>query len=304
MIIIRLLGGLGNQLFQYSFGRRIAFEANQDLVVDTRLLCDSARGRHSVNRNYGLDIFNAEINHARLLDVIPYSADGLPRPVRGFLRATGICRPSRQAVEQRFGFDQQMVKVGAGYYSGLWQSGRYFETVEFTIRSDLKFRYKLPDESADLAARISNQESVCLHVRRTDYVTHASSSSPLGFVGLEYYRNALRRLMELTHSPSFFVFSDDIEWCRRELSFLPNATFVGNEHAGYKDGGHLQLMTMCKHFIIPNSTFSWWAAWLCDHGNKIVCLPDLWFRDPSFDASGLYPSAWLSVPTSATSTAP
>ncbi|MEJ7590191.1 MAG: alpha-1,2-fucosyltransferase [Planctomycetaceae bacterium] len=258
---------------------------------------DNRPGIHAVNRKYSLDIFKAEIAFAPLGSVIRYSADGLPRPIRGILKAAGITRPARQTIEAQFGFNQAICNSeGGGYYSGLWQSIRYFSDVESDIRQDLQFRYSIPAVSTDLMRQIQIENSVCLHVRRTDYVTHNASNSLLGFVGVNYYRAAIEQLESQTQCNRYFIFSDDLEWCRTELSFVPNATYVGNEHVGYKDGGHLQLMSLCTHFIIPNSTFSWWAAWLSTKAEKVVIVPDSWFRDPGMDASGLYPATWIKVP--------
>lgn len=297
MIIVQLLGGLGNQMFQYGLGRRLALKYEVPLCVDTRLLDDQSPGRHLVNRRYALDVFQAQIQRAPLRNSIRYSADGLSAPVRGFLRLTGFTDLSRRVAERCFGFDSSILECGpAGYFAGLWQSVKYLEPIERVLREDLRFRHGLNAVSQPLACEIRETNSVCVHVRRTDYLSHTAGNSPLQFVGLGYYRNAVGRVLDEVRSPKFFVFSDDLEWCKSELSFIPDATFVGSEHAGEKDGGHMQLMSLCRSFIIPNSTFSWWAAWLCQHSDRKVMLPTTWFRDPNLDSSGLYPEGWISVP--------
>ncbi len=296
MIIVQLLGGLGNQLFQYCLGRRLAAEYQVPLALDVFLLEDRTKGRHAVDRRFSLDVFAADFRFATISDCLRYSAWGMPRPLRYLSRTLRISRESRQTVERRFGYDANVMSCGPdAYLSGLWQAVQYFKPIEEQLRKDLAFRLPLADRSAGLASQLSRPDSVCLHVRRTDYVTAASSNSPLGFIGLEYYRNACDEVLASQPDAKFFVFSDDLEWCHQTLNFLPNAQFVGQEHAGYKDSGHLHLMSLCRTFVIPNSTFSWWAAWLGTYAGKVVYLPDRWFRDPSLDASGLYPAGWISV---------
>jgi hypothetical protein len=296
VIIVELLGGLGNQLFQYCLGRRLSLENDVPLFVDTSLLEDTAPGRHLVSRKFALDIFDVPIQRAPLRHRLRYSAAGLPRSVRGALRFLRITQPSRRLVEKKFGYDAEILKCGkSAYISGLWQSEQYFQPTQSVIRQDLRFRFGLPETVSHLSSTIQKSNSVCVHVRRTDYLSTPGNNSPMAFVGLEFYRNAVKQACRQIEDPKFFVFSDDPEWCRNELRFIPNVTFVGAEHAGYKDNVHLQLMTLCRHFIIPNSTFSWWAAWLSKSIDKIVYMPNVWFKDVSLDASGLRPRGWIVI---------
>lgn len=294
MIIVELLGGLGNQLFQYCLGRRISLEYGVPLFVDTALLEDTAPGRHLVNRKFALDIFDIEIHRAPLMHRLRYSAAGMPRSVRGALRLLGVTQPHRRLVEKKFGYDPDVLKCGrTAYLSGLWQSQEYFKPVQSAIRQDLKFRFTLPVTVSHLSGSIQQSNSVCVHVRRTDYLSTPTHNSPMAYLGLDYYKNAVELICRRIQNPKFFVFSDDPEWCQKELLFIPNATVVGTEHAGYKDSAHLHLMTLCRHFIIPNSTFSWWAAWLSEGTDKVVVMPHAWFKDSSLDTSGLCPHGWL-----------
>lgn len=287
MFIVQLLGGLGNQLFQYCFGQRLAYEHSVSVCYDSRLLRDHSRGRHAVARDYALDVFSAEVHEAPFTMALRYSAEGLPRMVRGVLRGAGITRANARVLERRFGFDAAYLKVQPpAYLAGLWQSVEYIAPIEQKLRDALRFRERIAAGSQELAKKLADAGSVCVHVRRTDYLLQQQSESSLGFVGVEYYRRALAELQSAENGLRFFVFSDDIEWCQKELRFIPDAEFVDQSHAGYKDGGHLQLMSMANHFIIPNSTFSWWAAWLGGRAGKRVVLPERWFRDPLLDSSG------------------
>ena len=296
MIIIQLLGGLGNQMFQYALGRRLANDFQTTFSVDRFLLEDHSTGRHAVNRNFDLDIFAADIPRANILMTMKYSAWGLPRPLRPVARALGVTNEGRQTLERSFGFDSDVLRCGPdAYISGTWQSIRYFDSIEEILKEDFQFRHPIMPEALHIEKAICGTNAICLHVRRTDFLSHKDSKNPLGFVGLDYYRNGVKRILEESSDAEFFVFSDDLEWCREELTFVPRITFVSGQYAGVKCSSYLQLMKMCRHFLIPNSTFSWWAAWLCPHASKTVYVPDQWFRDPKMDASGLYPEGWIRI---------
>ncbi len=301
MIIVQLLGGLGNQMFQYALGRRLSLQNSVPLLLDCRLLNDRTPGRHAVQRQYALDIFQISAPQASLKDTIVYSAWGMPRPLRAVARLFRISSESRQTHEIRFGYDESVLSIqGRTYLSGLWQSGRYLEGIEETLRRDFRFAVPLDYPAGILRDKIVDCHSVCLHVRRTDYLSNPTSAGSLNIAGLDYYRTGVDRILAENSSARFFVFSDDIPWCRENLTFVPNVDFVPNELAGMKDAAHLELMSMCQSFLIPNSTFSWWAAWLSRHPEKQVFLPDTWFPDESMDASGFYLDGWQRLPVAAT----
>ena len=296
MIITQLLGGLGNQMFQYAVGRRLAIERKTEVLLDCHLLNDHSPGRHAVNRNFALDIFNGPFHIAPLSKTLPYSAWGLPRILRGATRILRISNESRQTRETEIVANGiSFPKKTPLYLAGLWQSADYFQPIEQQLRDDFRFRTDLPKSAEPIAAAIRSETSVCVHVRRTDYLSHANSDSPLGFVGLDYYRKGTERIAADHADARYFVFSDDLDWSREHLTFIPNAQFVDDTMSGYKDSGHLQLMSFCKLFLIPNSTFSWWAAWLSTRDGKQVYVPAPWYRDPAADASGLYVTGWKQI---------
>ena len=152
--------------------------------------------------------------------------------------------------------------------------------------------------SQKLAERIRSAESVCVNVRRGDYVSSPSSIEFLGFVGTEYYSESIKIIYARVTNPTVFVFSDEIEWCIDNLRFDCPTTFVGHEYAGEKFRDYLYLMSLCKHFIIPNSTFGWWGAWL-SNSKGIVVAPKKWFNATKWfngtdlDTSDLIPAGWI-----------
>lgn len=250
MIITRLRGGLGNQMFQYAAGRAAALRKNASFAINTTWF--DSPGAQNPKRAYDLGIF---------------------------------------AIEPRIASRRQIFlsKITGGYMDGFWQDEKYFRDAEAAIRRDFRFRDPIPAASAALLGSIQSGESVCINVRRDDFIKDGK------FVGVSYYERGVREILKTKPDASFFVFSDDMEWCRANLGFIPRVTFVGHEHAGSKFGAYLQLMTFCKHFIIPNSTFGWWAAWLSHNPGKIVIVPTEWSQGGGVSTNDIIPAGWTRI---------
>jgi hypothetical protein len=294
-LITQLLGGLGNQMFQYAAGRRLAVDNNLRLLVDTSILEDHSPGRHEVNRHYGLGIFKLQVEKASQAERWFYNAQVLPLPVKVLARCLRPISAKLIYREPSFVYDEGLLRRAPPphYIHGLWQSYRYFEPVAAEIARDFEFRCPLPEAARWISARLQTSAAVCLHVRRGDYV-EGSASASMGFVGEAYYRAADQALRnQLGCEPTYFVFSDDIDWCRRELRWLGAETiFVDDVYAGRDAAHELHLMSLGANFIVPNSTFAWWAAWLSKAPEKKVIAPTQWFLDPSVDTSQLCPPSW------------
>lgn len=290
---------MGNQMFQYAAGKSIALRHGMELKVDTSILEDHSPGTHDVNRNYDLDLFRLEVKKASVAERFRYNSHALPLPLKisrkalSFLSKSKILQERISSVNSSF----ESLSDPPAYISGSWQSYNYFKNIDSELRMDFRLKAPLLPISLDIEGKLLSTPSVCLHVRRTDYVNVNSSSEVLGFVGLDYYRTAVQRLItEVGNDLTFFVFSDDLDWCRQEMRWLPNdAVLVGHDHVGYKVGNYFALMSRCKYFIIPNSTFSWWAAWLSADRQKRVIIPQKWFRDQAQSSSGLCLPDWISV---------
>ncbi len=297
LIITQLLGGLGNQMFQYAAGRTLSLRYGLELKVDTSVLEDHTPGRHAVNRNYDLDLFTLKVARATSDERFRYNSHGLPVTTKLLRKALAGFSDSRRLSDDTKGRDLFLAGVSPppAYISGTWQSYRYFEEIATELRNDFEFKTPLLEASCSIKERLSSPKSVCLNVRRTDYVNVKSTSDVLGFIGLDYYRQAVERMeTEVGKNLSFFVFSDDIDWCRRELAGISNSVeFVDNSHAGRRYGNYLALMTCAHNFIIPNSTFAWWAAWLAKGSTNKVIIPRRWFKDDTLDSSGLCLPDWI-----------
>jgi hypothetical protein len=271
MIVVRLKGGLGNQMFQYALGRVLALKNNDKLKLDVSFYESRTS---AVARAFSLDIFNTKVEIATNSE-IPC--------VFLFWRRTR---------EKYFYFDKRILELqGMLYLDGDWQSPKYFEGFEEIIRQDFSLKNPPALNIQNLAKEIQNSESLCIHVRRGDYVGHKVHD----VVNLEYYKNGVEHINQKTKIDKIYMFSDDIEWCRTNFSFEIPTEFVGQEYAGRKDEGHMYLMSQSKHFIIANSSFSWWGAWLSESKDKIVICPKQWFTNESINTSDLIPKAWIRI---------
>lgn len=300
MITVRLQGGMGNQMFQYAFGRALAERNGDDLVLDKTFLLDRTPRREFVYRNYDLDVFGLDprftlLSRAAARTNVPFLMYGLSRYCA--TAAKVALGAQRYVVDRTLGtFQEAYLNLeGNLYLDGYWQCEKYFRDISDLIRGEFSYRQPITAEASRLSRRIRSVTSVCVNVRRGDYVSLPGAARTLGFVGEEYYREGVYRLSKDLTSPHFFVFSDDIEWCEKNLEIEPPCTFVSHQFAGPKFGQYFHLMSSCKHFLIPNSSFAWWAAWLGGHPEKKVIAPARWFRDPTIPAHDLVPADWARI---------
>ncbi|MEM1318948.1 MAG: alpha-1,2-fucosyltransferase [Bacteroidota bacterium] len=290
MITVRLKGGMGNQMFQYAFGRQLATQLSTDLQLDLTALLDRNRGKDFVYRNYDLDIFHVQPRFALNPEMLRSFYKIKSSLVTKFCRKL-VERGHKVIKEPHFHVDQQLLDQpqNNALYDGWWQSGKYFEGVADTIRQEFQFKHPLLPASESLMQQIKGSNAVCLNVRRTDFL----KVDNLNTTNKDYFIKAAKYISERVESPHFFIFSDDIAWCEGNLELDQPTTFVHHDVKGIKFGNYMRLMKACKHFIIPNSSFAWWAVWLNEYSDKIVIAPKNWFNDPQFDTSDLVPEDWV-----------
>lgn len=289
MIIVRLKGGLGNQMFQYALGRVLVSKNNTELKLDTSFYNLNLRG--VTKRGYDLDVFNISGEIAHKSD-IPFFHRLYNNKV--VISLLWVVRKifKNKGLEKSFNFDPSVFDIGKNVYlEGYWQSPKYFNSFEDVIRKDFTLKNPPTKNIQDLAKEISNTKALCIHVRRGDYVGNKSHE----VVNNEYYERGVSLVSEKMNIEKIYVFSDDIAWCENNLKFKFPITFVSNEYAGDKGEGHMYLMRKCKSFIIANSSFSWWAAWLSYDKEKIVVCPEQWFPDASINTSDLIPKEWIRI---------
>ncbi|MFI5240699.1 MAG: alpha-1,2-fucosyltransferase [Candidatus Saccharimonadia bacterium] len=277
-------------MFQYAAGKRLAEKNQTELKLDLTWYDDQHPG--DTPRVYELDSFSFELVKARQSEIPQPSTSRL-----GWLKDKAGGRKSLLTTITEEGFavnPNVLVAPDNSYLVGYWQSEKYFSDYHDTITSDFRVKSPLSGQNLEMASAIGGVTSVSLHVRRGDYVTNANANQFHGTSPLDYYYAAIAALTKKVSSPSFFVFSDDPDWCKDNLKLDYPTTYV--EHnapdKGYED---MRLMSSCQHHIIANSSFSWWGAWLNPKSDKLVYAPKQWFKDPAVDTTDLIPSGWIKV---------
>lgn len=274
-VAVKLKGGLGNQMFQFAAGLALARRLGGRLTLDLSFLHNQSPRPGFTPREYALDAFclipDCEIN---------FSKDILEKAL-----------PNR--IEKSFEFDPDFHIWGASYLDGYWQNPKYFESIAEVLREAFDLRTPLSSTRQALAEQIAQGNSVCVHVRRGDMVHDSATHAVHGACHLTYYQKACALLASNHPDAHFYIFSDEPDWCQTvDLT-------CGYPHTLVSDGGSaaedFTLMRPCRHFIIANSTLSWWAAYLGNAPDKFVIAPDPWFDTPTLDASDLLPPNWMKL---------
>jgi hypothetical protein len=256
MIITKLQGGLGNQIFQWGYGKSLSITHGIDLFLDTT--------------HYN----NQLSNTPRKYELIKFPNLKHNKPNYGNKRIIQI--------SDNFNYEKLHYDDNYSYYlNGFWQSEKYFLNISDIIRDELQ----PDDETLEKLKSKVEDNSVSLHIRRTDYVT-SNGFHPVQTI--EYYNKALETIGDYNQ---LLVFSDDISWCKNNLKY-DNIFFVENQDS-IED---LWLMSLCAHNIIANSSFSWWGAWLNKNKNKKVIAPMNWFGGSSeLNQSDIVPDTWIKI---------
>jgi len=287
MIITRLSGGLGNQMFQYAAGRRLAHVLAVELKLDVTWL-----GKPG-NRAYSLENFNVRENFASASEIAAVVPKGR---LEQALAKKWPKKWPKYIQEKHFHFDPEILNLHDDVYlKGYWQSEKYFSDIAAILRGEFTVKTPLSGKNKELSETIASNQSVSIHIRRGDYVTAHKTKQVHGACGLDYYFRCVDYLKQLVKNAHFFIFSDDPQWAGDNLKQLCPATFVDCNRAG-KDYEDLRLMSRCNHHIIANSTFSWWGAWLNPREDKIVLAPRQWFDKNTQDSmkmDDLFPSGWI-----------
>lgn len=292
-IIARILGGIGNQLFIYSAARRLALASNSELVLDH---VSGFAYDHTYQRHYQLDKFNIPCRIATAAERL----EPLPRLRRYLRRRINQARPfdSRSYIQQEgIDFDPRLLQFqpkGAVHLEGYWQSEGYFKDVESTIRKDL--RMKPPEDQANLAMahQINQSMAVAIHVRFFDDPQCREGHNLTG----DYFNRAISSMERLVPGAHYFVFSDRPSSALTPLQLpISRLTMVDLNSEDSQAIFDLWLMSLCKHFIISNSTFSWWGAWLSTHPGKHCIAPAIEIRKEkmAWGFRGLIPDGWVTL---------
>ena len=298
MVIVRLLGGLGNQMFQYAAARAIAQRTASPLRLDVSFYQTRTPSPQSsfTSRTYELENLNVQADIASEDDVqriaVAHRRSVVSRIATRVPAVRPLCR-NLVVTERHFNFDPGITRLrGNVYLDGYWQSEKYFQGVASAIRNELTVKTEPDRANRDLANSIRRAESVSVHIRRGDYVANSETHAVHGTCTIDYYHAAIAHLVSAGVRPELFVFSDDPAWAQENLRVDYPTTYVTHNGAekSYED---LRLMTLCSHHVIANSSFSWWGAWLSDNPRKQVVAPRQWFRTTDRNTADLLPREWV-----------
>jgi len=293
MVIIKLMGGMGNQLFQYAVGKAVSAKSGKELKMDI----SGYENQDAIitPRSYALSIFKIEEKFASAGEIGKFLQNKNKKNISGKIKSLFFNKnSSAYFVEPKFTFNPEVFDFNEPVYlEGYWQTEKYFKDITDIIRKEFVLKDEYSIENKEITKKIKNCNAVSLHIRRGDYVTSATTNKFHGICSLDYYEKAVRHIADGVQDPNFFIFSDDIEWVKENLKIDHPAAYVSD--GVLKDYEELTLMSYCKHNIIANSSFSWWGAWLNNNPEKIVIAPKQWFADTSIDISDVIPENWVKI---------
>jgi len=290
MIVVELSGGMGNQMFQYAFGRYLALKHDTELLLDTHYLLDRNPKRDIVFRNYDLSIFNikASIAPNDISKEYGYLRSPIIKAKQKLIKPKKLQIIVEKNMEFISNFDALPNNL---YLKGYWQNFRYFESISNIIKEDFSFIQPIGENCIPILNKIKNCNSVCLNVRRTDFINNSTHKT----LDSNYYKKAEQIISKSIKNPVFFVFSDDIEWCKKNINPDYETHFIEHEYAGEKFKDYLNLMSNCKHFIIPNSSFALWAAWFSTNKDKEIILPEFWLYNPIIKTEEVFNHPFIKI---------
>jgi len=292
MVIVKLFGGLGNQMSQYAMGRRAAFARNVPLKLDIGWFNQPG---DTTSRNFDLSHFRINKEFATQDEIKHYKSVRkiLGRDLYEFM----VPLSKRSLVREKLfePFNPKFMKLGKNIYlEGYWFDERYFKDIKDIIYTDFTLSNGLSEKFKPHEKTISVTDSISIHIRRGDYINNPVFKQLFAACSIEYYRSALEKILPVTKKPHLFIFSDEIEWAEQYLRFSVPATYISNKDAD-SPNEEMILMSMCKHNIIANSSFSWWGAWLNKNPYKIVVAPEKWLNSDRSDIAVSLPESWLKL---------
>lgn len=300
MIMIKLQGGLGNQLFQYAAGRSLAHITNQELKLDVTSYGEDKK------RTYALSVFDItgeiatkeEVEHFKKFQRKDWGKiKGVLGKIKAILHNKFVANKRKYFIEKQFHFDPDVLGLtGDSYIEGFFNTEKYFRNVADIIKKEFSLKIPVTEQTKILSGTINSCNSVSMHIRRGDYASDPANLSYFGLCSVEYYKEAANIIASKISDPHLFIFSDDHAWVKENINLNFPTTYVDhtNGNTAYED---LLLMSLCKHNIIANSTFSWWGAWLNKNKNKIVIAPQKWFNQTKSNTftHDVLPEEWIKI---------
>lgn len=284
MIIMHIMGGLGNQMFEYSLYLKLL-----SLGKDVKLDIDSYQVYRQHNGFEISKIFTTKPKIMKPEDIekfiVNYGVMINGRIIKGFT-------PEKQILS----CDESIYELDNCYLYGYWASHNYFKDIEDTIRQEFTFKNQLDERNSRILGEIDNSNSVSLHIRRGDYLAPGNTELFVCLGNTNYYQEAIKIIEDRVMKPKFFIFSNDMEWVKSNFKINAEVVYVDSNEGedSYKD---MLLMSSCKHNIVANSSFSWWGAWLNKNKDKIVTIPKKWVNMTGIDDDKMevFPENWIKL---------
>jgi hypothetical protein len=289
MIVIKLTGGMGNQMFQYACGRALAIKNNVQLKLDLSFYEHNFKKSGATPRKYELGIFGIDrkLSSKEMVLIKILKTLGSFIPYNSFYKE--IIEKNPYLADTPFPIGQNL------YISGYFQSENYFSEIKEIIKSDFTFSSLIHFNSQLYDRILLKENSVGVLVRRDDFI----SSNLDQTVDLNYFKRAFNEIKSKLSNPFFFVFTiGDTDWSKNLLKFDDNIEIVENDTVEMQGFDKMRLMSLCKHNIIANSSFGWWSAWLNENPNKIVIYPEKWHYDDDVNTEILrdrFPKDWIKI---------
>lgn len=294
MLIVNLIGGLGNQMFQYAFGRSLAQELKREVFFDVKGLLDRTPKENFTYRDFELHIFDAQVAVAsdELLRPFTFKPKSLPNRIY-YKLLRKLKRVQHYKQVQPFIYESAVWSTSPNtYFDGYWQTEKYFQKHEQVIRRSFTFKSPLVGKNKQLAQQMQVENAVAIHVRRGDYVSNQHINGVHGTCSPAYYQAAVSLIANKITDPKLYVFSDEPEWVAQNMLFDYPVTYISH-NTGANSFEDMRLMSLCKHNIIANSSFSWWGAWLNANPTKIVVAPSQWMQSLDVSNGDLIPKEWI-----------
>lgn len=294
MIIVKLVGGHSNQLFQYAAARRLSHHLGSKLCMDLSWFKEEVP-QGDTRRFYELDVYSIEQNLIGSNKFALVHDDAANLKTKIYPITKGFFKPRIKLYrEPSHRFDKHVLKLPDNtYLDGFWQNEKYFIDIRPTLLKELEPTNALTSKNKQYLKDIRSSNAIAIHVRRGDYVDNIMANKFHGVMPTQYYYAALKYLKTraVAKKLKLFIFSNDIKWCQKNLQFSDPTVFVEGNKKGSDD---MRLMKHCKHNVLANSSFSWWGAWLNENPTKIVIAPKQWFQDKKANAeTEIIPKSWI-----------
>lgn len=296
-IVLRVFAGLGNQQFQYAFAKALSLKYNKELVLDDAYFLPryhpiKAQGFYYPYKLKEFPLKEKYTNwiNRELIGILCFR--NKIQTLYQFMQKLPLINFLPRLIVHSNFIEQEFIKNETFIVSGYFQKYDLFEEYASEIRKNLTYCNELSEENRKFLYEIKHKDTVSLHIRRGDYVEKKNVANNFARISLSYFDCSIRYIADKVSIEKLIIFSDDIEWVKKNLLLDYNCIYIDNNGPDYQ---HQYLMSQCNHNIISNSTYSWWGAWLNPNKEKIVCVPTKWFESYKRNSDIYIPDSWMKI---------